>query len=213
MTTFPVPPCESPCKLTVEMLYFYKAVHAHRRRLFGLYELIQNEIPEMFEPWRGETHLIKSYLFLHDLPKVQPLSKLKSYGYSSPHTLCCRLGQFFGKNKCSMTLEEQNFLEAAIGDLNEVERQQKDRLIQDISAFWDKDKIKEFGKFITWLERVIDVTDTELWRGEELGRKPILFGATQFLENRGEKKAAELSFQIETLLNDNPALATKITLH
>ncbi len=215
MTMHPIPHCEAPCKckLTVEVLYFYRAVHAHRSRLFGLYDLIRQEIPEMFGPWKEETQLIQSYLYLHDLPKIQSLDKLKEHGYKSQHTLCCRLGQFYGKNKAEMTLMEQNYLEAAILDLNSIEDKQKKKLVDSLSSQWTEAERKDFDKFISWLERVVDVTDTELWRGEEMGRTPVLFGATQYLERRGEKNAAELSFQLESMLQNNAHLTGKFTIH
>jgi hypothetical protein len=213
MTSFPIPACENHCKLTVEILYFYRAVHAHRARLFGLYELIQREIPDMFSPWKNEGHLIKSYLFLHDLPKIQGLPKLREHGYSSEHTLCCRLGRFYGKNKSQLSAEELSSLESAISDLNEVERRQKDNLLKGMLLFSSEEKRQDFSKFISWLERVIDVTDTELSRAEEMGIKPTLFGATQFLHQRGEKEAAELSFQLESRLQESFRISSKFTIH
>lgn len=213
MTSFPIPSCEKHCKLTVEILYFYRAVHAHRMRLFGLYELIQREIPDMFQPWREEGHLIKGYLYLHDLPKIQGLAQLREHGYSSEHTLCCRLGRFYGKNKSQLSSQELQNLEAAITDLNEIERRQKDQLLRGILLYADEEKRREFSKFITWLERVIDVTDTELSRAEEMGIKPSLFGATHFLQQRGEKEAAELSFQLESRLQGNHKIPSKFTVH
>lgn len=187
---------------------FTKEMQAHRKRLVNYAKILKNSYPQMFR--QVSEQQIDLYFNLHDKPKVESLAELAKFGYQNSLTIGERLARFHGDNLQKLSPQESQELRETINALNEIERQEKADFFR--RNRWSKSEIST----LSFLERVVDITDVGLYRTQEMGLKPQLFDGAKYLRSKGEVVAAKLSEfleeKIRSMANPNMLFCGKVLL-
>jgi hypothetical protein len=135
----------------------------HRARLEPMAQAVLKEYGIMFSHLNED--LVRQYIALHDLPKVQSLADLQRYGYTANKSIMERLAPYFGRSREQLAPEEQILFDDAVRDLNAIEEVQKKIFFRTLKL--DRVTIRQLRQLEYW----IDNFDTRTNRRVELAIK------------------------------------------
>ena len=178
------------CDAKIPPAEFVELMEKHRARLVTLALMTSSAHRDEFGAISPE--LIERYLRLHDMPKVQSLQVLKTYGYEREKSIAEQLAEVYGSNIRDMGANDRLALQTTIDSLNFIEKTQK-------QALFDQEHLTDQQKHqLERLERIVDVTDTGIARAEEMGIKRSPYdGSNYLLAHDHDVHAAQISRWVE----------------
>ncbi len=175
---------------------FRRKMLIHKSHIIRLATATMTAFPEHFKGIPMD--LAISYLQLHDQPKIQDLATLKKYGYKNRHTLNQRLALLYQKKFGEGTADEQAEMSDVKNSLNGIEGLEKQEFFKSKGL----DPNSEMIKSLLWLEKIVDVTDTGIYRRVEMHiPEDKKYDGANFLEKSGDSKGAVVSRWIEDNCN------------
>ncbi len=174
---------------------FRQEILAHRHRVLENGVLIANnfraEIPALARMEPGEREaLVRYYLSFHDEPKSMELSDLKKLGFAMSQPIYRELHAIYGLN----VLAKQP---SSIAELNRIEEKLK---VEKLDFYLKNATAEDFEvllKELQWIEKISDITDTKIYRGEELGFSAEKFSAEKYFKMFKDFKASRISRWLE----------------
>ncbi len=174
---------------------FRQEILAHRLRVLENGVLIANnfrtEIPALARMEPGEREaLVRYYLSFHDEPKSMELSDFKKIGFTMSQPIYRQLYAIYGLN----VLAKQP---SSIAELNRIEEKIK---IEKLDFYLKNATVEDFDillKDLQWIEKISDITDTKIYRGQELGFVAEKFSAERYFKMNMDFKASRISRWLE----------------
>lgn len=179
---------------------YRQQVEQHRSRILQLSYENTELIHAAMKFSETEFKVWVSYIQLHDLPKLQNLSQLTQFSYSHELDISTRLAEFFGMSINILSLTQKERLEKIIEDLNLVEDEQKDLFFAGLSAKLSAKEIKVLKTKFEFLEHVVDVVDTSLFRSKEMGINKQSTSPESWFAARGMGDHAKLAQKFESVI-------------
>ena len=169
---------------------FKQEIQSHRDRVLSNSQIIQSQFHSQFFalmslPAETRQELMKSYMSLHDVPKLMTKKQLAAYAYLGEKSIFEQLHEVYG-----VRLQERpQFIE----DLNSIEALIKDKMLKANFTNIDPDLMSQVIAELKYIEWIADITDTLQMRGLELGEAFSRSSAEKYFKNRNDLRAAKIA--------------------
>lgn len=188
---------ESLASPNLETFKNLTSLHQNRVQAYG--KLLVNEHPQMWPQLlrlqkEDRERVVSIYLGLHDKPKTMSLSQLRHYGYSGSRSLLEELHGIYGRR--AEGTERQ-----VIATLNRIEdRIKKEHMSALLATLAVSDALSQalIMKELAQIERISDIVDTKLCRGQELAFDPNRFSAARYFSEHNDPVSAALATWLES---------------
>jgi hypothetical protein len=174
----------------ISLEQFHQEVQDHRDRVFSgaLQALGQfgQEFPALMSlPEEARNRVFKTYMRLHDAPKIMSERELRGWGYKDKKTILEKLHGVYG-----LSLTRRPWF---INDMNTIEIQIKTATLDNKFQFLYGSLKRQAKKELQFIEWVSDITDTLFHRGAELGMNFSAESAQKYFLNQSHTQAARIA--------------------